>query len=286
MKLAAIDAQLGAYPLQWMCEKFEVSRAGYYAWRKRPPSVRSKQDIRLTVQLKAAYKISRETYGSPRLLAELRAGGLTVGRKRVIRLMKENGLYARRRRKYVHTTNSNHAYPIAENLLARDFSADAPNTKWVGDITYIPTNEGWVYLATLVDLFSRKIVGWAVGESMHTDLALAALRMALLRRRPAAGLIHHTDRGSQYASSEYRREIAKYGIRCSMSRRADCWDNAPGESIFSRLKDDLVYRTTFESKLQAMAAIEDYIENFYNPIRRHSTNGQISPNDYESSRQK
>jgi putative transposase len=255
MKFQAIDHQREEYAIRWMCRILEVSPAGFYAWKTRPISKRQKSDSILTVAVKAAHKASRGTYGSPRLRIELRDQGQSVGRNRLMRIMRQNALSGRRKRKYVHTTNSNHAYPVADNLLARDFSATVVNQKWVGDITYISTQEGWLYLAVLVDLFSRKIIGWATSESMHTNLPLEALRMALLHRRPPPGVIHHTDRGSQYASNEYRRILEQNGIVCSMSRRSDCWDNAPGESIFSRIKDDLIYRNAWESRAQATAAI-------------------------------
>jgi transposase InsO family protein len=199
--------------------------------------------------------------------------------------MRQTQITAKRKRKYVHTTDSNHAYPIAENLLARDFTATGSNMKWVGDLTYIPTHDGFLYLAVLMDLYSRKIVGWATSASMHAKLPLSALKMALLRRRPPPGLVHHTDRGSQYASKEYRQALQSNGILCSMSRKGDCWDNSPGESVFSRIKDDLVYRTTFESRAQAAAEIQEYIEQYYNPKRRHSSSEYLSPDDYEKSGQ-
>lgn len=286
MKFAAINAQLSEYTASWMCKKLKVSRAGFYSWKNRTNCAREIEDQKLAVKIRAYHQASRKTYGSVRILRDLRDEGIRVGRKRVMRLMRTDGLSGRRKTKYVHTTNSNHRFPIAQNVLERNFEVDEPNKVWVGDITYLRTDEGWVYLAVLLDLYSRKIVGWAVSNSMHTALPLDALKMALFRRRPLPGLIHHTDRGVQYASTEYRQELVGAGLVCSMSRRGDCWDNAAGESVFARIKDDLVYRTKWESKAQAMAETQEYIESFYNETRRHSANDFVSPNRYEAARQR
>ncbi|MFP2962870.1 IS3 family transposase, partial [Myxococcus sp. 1LA] len=224
---------------------------------------------------------SRGTYGSPRVHAELRAKGRRVSRKRVARLMGQQGLAARRTRRFVHTTDSRHTQPVASNVLARDFSADAPNRTWVTDITYVWTRQGWLYLAVVLDLFSRLVVGWAMGEFIDRHLVLGALDMALKRRRPPRGLLHHSDRGSQYSSEDYQRALASRGIECSMSRKGNCWDNAVAESFFSTLKMELVHDADFATRDQARAALFEYIEVFYNRQRRHSTLGYVSPVEYE-----
>ena len=217
MKFAAIERQLKAYPLQWMCRKLGVSRAGYYAWKKRPETKRCRDDRALAVEIKAFHRASRATYGSPRLLHDIRETGRRIGRNRIIRIMREHGLSGRRKRRYVHTTNSNHQFPIAENVLQRDFKAEAPNQKWVGDITYLRTHEGWLYLALLVDLYSRKIVGWAVSDSMHTDLPLRALRMAL--QHPPFALQRNLSLARQHASTLFKRPPRPHNRR--ILERAD-----------------------------------------------------------------
>jgi putative transposase len=285
MKFKAIDKQRKEYRVPWMCRILKVSTSGFYAWRKRPASKRVDDDVRLRIEIRAYHRKSRGTYGSPRILHDLRGAGLRVGRNRIIRLMRLDDLSGRRKRKYVHTTNSKHEFPVAPNVLDRNFKADKANMAWVGDITYISTGEGFSYLAVLLDLYSRKVVGWAIDSSMATALPLQALQMAYVTRNPGPGLIHHTDRGSQYASKLYRRFLQERGMTCSMSRRGECWDNAVGESFFGRLKDDLVYRTKWATHAEAARGIEEYIENFYNSVRRHSSAGDMSPNDYENSGQ-
>jgi transposase InsO family protein len=276
-----IQAQKAHFPVEFMCEQLEVSRSGFYAWAERPESARQQQDQQLAQQVEKAHRDSRGIYGSPRVHAELQAQGLKVSRKRVARLMGEQKLEARRRRRTVRTTDSNHSHPVAPNILERDFSPGQPNSTWATDITYVWTSEGWLYLAVVLDLFSRRVVGWSMSERIDTQLVLGALEMALEGRQPPKGLIHHSDRGSQYASAEYRQALASRGIQCSMSRKGNCWDNAVVESFFSSLKQELVYTTDFATRLQARSALFEYIEVFYNRRRRHSSLGYLSPLDYE-----
>jgi transposase InsO family protein len=264
-----------------MCRLLGVSKSGFYAWRGRPESARSRGDARLAVDIAAVHKRSRGRYGSPRVHAELQARGIGVGRKRVERLMREQGLCARPRRRFRKTTDSQHSNPIAPNLLERNFDASAPNQAWVTDVTYVSTHEGWLYLAVIVDLYARRVVGWAASEANDTTLALAALSMAVARRRPPPGLVHHSDRGSPYASAEYRRALAVEGIVASMSRKGDCWDNAVAESFFSTLKIELVHEQQYATPAAAVTSIGDYIQSFYNPERRHSHLGYLSPIEFE-----
>jgi transposase InsO family protein len=264
-----------------MCQVLEVSPSGYYAWRKRPQSATAKRRRRLTVIIKAIYEESRQNYGSPRVFKELQARGESCNVKTVARIMRENGIVAKRRRKFKVTTDSNHALPVAENLLDRQFTVTAPNRVWVSDITYLPTWEGWLYLATVQDLFSRKIVGWSMQPRMTRQLVIDALEMAVDRRRPERGLLCHSDRGSQYASDDYQAVLARHGIVCSMSRKGDCWDNAVMESFYSTLKTELIYHGVFRTRDEARRAVCEYIEMFYNRIRRHSTLGYLSPAEFE-----
>jgi putative transposase len=281
VKFEFIDAQKAHFPVEFMCEQLEVSRSGFYAWRERPESARQQQDKHLAQEVAQAHRDSRGTYGSPRVHAELRAQGRKVSRKRVARLMGEQKLSARRRRRSVRTTDSNHPHPVAPNVLERDFSPGQPNSTWATDITYVWTGEGWLYLAVVLDLFSRRVVGWAMSEHIDTPLVLGALEMALEGRQPPEGLIHHSDRGSQYASGEYQRALTSRGLQCSMSRKGNCWDNAVAESFFSSLKMELVYLVDFSTRHQARSAIFEYIEVFYNRRRRHSSLGYLSPLEYE-----
>jgi transposase InsO family protein len=265
-----------------------VSRSGFYAWLVRPISRRAAEDERLRTKIKAVHAQSRRTYGSPRVCAELRAGGEPVSRKRVARLMRRDGLQGRRPKRFRVTTDSNHELRVAPNVIARNFEADGPNQKWLGDITYLWTSQGWLYLAVILDAFSRKVVGWAIAEHLRTDLALAALRMAITRRLGKATsfrLVHHSDRGVQYASEIYQRALEQLGIDKSMSRRGNCWDNAVAESFFATLKVELLYRKSWPTKQEAREEIADYIERFYNPQRLHSTLGYLSPEDFEANRE-
>ncbi len=276
-----IRAEKAHYSVSELCKVLEVSRSGYYAWTRMEPSERARHSERLVCEIRVIHQRSEQRYGSPRVHAELRAHGHRVSKKRVARLMRHEGIRARPRRRFRVTTDSSHGLPVAPNLLDRDFTAGQPNRVWVGDITYIWTAQGWMYLAVLLDLYSRRVVGWALRPTLSRELALAALRMALRRRRPAPGLIHHTDRGCQYASQDYRAELAAHGISSSMSRAGDCWDNAPAESFFASLKKELVHGCAFATRTEAYDAIYAYIENFYNAERRHSAIGYVSPNEFE-----
>jgi len=276
-----IQAEKAHFPVELLCQQLGVSRSGFYAWSQRPESARQQADRALAAEVAQVHRDSRGSYGSPRVHAELRARGRRVSRKRVARLMGQQHLAARRRRRWVRTTDSRHALPVASNVLQRDFSPDKPNSTWATDITYVWTGEGWLYLAVVLDLFSRMVVGWSMSERIDTQLVLAALKMAWEGRQPPQGLIHHSDRGSQYASAEYRQALASRGIQCSMSRKGNCWDNAVVESFFSSLKMELVYLTDFVTRHQARSALFEYIEVFYNRRRRHSSLGYLSPMEYE-----
>jgi len=281
MKFAFISANEVAFPVVAMCRVLRVSPSGYYAWRKRPPSERAAEDRRLAAEVAEAHRRSRGIYGSPRVHRELRARGVRVGRKRVARLMRDRGLQGRKKRRFVCTTDSNHDEPVAPNVLARNFDVDAPNRAWVGDVTYIATTEGWLYLAVLLDLFSRRVVGWATSDTNDRWLALAALQQALRARRPAPGLVHHTDRGSPYASEEYRSVLADHEVVASMSATGDCFDNAVAESFFASLKTEWVDRHDYETHAEAVTSVADYIDVFYNPARRHSHLDYVSPIEFE-----
>jgi len=264
-----------------MCQVLQVSTSGFHAWRKRVRSSRAKEDQRLGTQIVAIHRRSRGTYGSPRIHEELKAHACAVGRKRVARLMRTQGITARLPRRYRRTTDSHHDRAVADNVLNRSFTVDRPDLAWVTDLTYIWTWEGWVYLAVVVDLFSRRIVGWSMAEHMRTELVLDALTMALGHRGPEGALVHHSDRGSQYASDAYRKALRDHGITCSMSRKGDCWDNAVVESFFGTLKTELIHRHSWPSRRQVQLAVAEYIELFYNRQRRHSFLGYRSPAEFE-----
>lgn len=281
MKFAFILSERANHGLVILCRVLAVSRSGFYSWKGRCASATAKANARLTVEIAAIHKRSRSTYGSPRVHAELVANGHVVGENRVCRLMSLEGLHARRTRRFKVTADSRYELPSAPNLLARNFEVDAPNVAWVTDITYVDTREGFLYLSVILDLFSRRVVGWATSDSLSTRVALDALAMALNGRRPPKGLIHHSDQGSQYASNEYLDALAKAGIERSMSRRGDCWDNAVAESFFSTIKTELIYREKYSSRAQATAAIYEYMSSFYNDQRRHSHNGYLSPVAFE-----
>jgi putative transposase len=276
-----VEAEKANYPIRLMCRCLAVSRSGYYAWRSRAASARAQQDARLKVEISAAHTASRKTYGSPRILRDLREEGHRVSRKRVARLMRELGLEGRRKRRFRATTDSKHRFPVAPNVLMRDFDVDAPNTAWVTDITYLATLEGWLYLAVILDLFSRRVVGYAMSERIDRGLVLEALRKALVSRPGAHDLVHHSDRGSQYASHDYREALDEAGIMCSMSRRGNCWDNAVAESFFGTLKTELLYELPLQTKSVTRGAVADYIETFYNVRRRHSSLDYQSPVEFE-----
>lgn len=282
MRFAFIATKKAHFPVALLCRTLEVSRSGFYAWQGRPQSARRLRDQSLGLEIAAIFAQSQQRYGSPRVHAQLQAAGQRTGRKRVARLMRAGGLRARERRRFRCTTDSRHGLAIRENLLARRFTVNAPNTSWATDITYLWTPEGWLYLAVMLDLFSRRVVGWSVNERLERGLALDALRMALQDRRPPHGLLHHSDRGSQYASHEYQALLAEHGIVSSMSRRANCWDNAVAESFFASLKMELVYRSRWRTKAEARSALFEYIEVFYNRRRRHSALGYRSPVEFET----
>lgn len=281
MKFGFIQAEKASFPVAVLCDVLGVSRSGFYAWRGRSPSARAKQDARLATEIAAVHSASRKTYGSPRVHAQLGRDGVHVGRKRVARLMRERGLTARRRRRFRKTTNSAHDLPVAPNVLQREFTSSETNEAWVGDITYVWTEEGWLYLAVLLDLCSRRVVGWATSSSLDRGVALAALEAALRGRNPGAGLVHHTDRGCQYASNEYRKRLADALVERSMSRKGDCWDNAVAESFFATIKGECLDHKRFTTRDAATSTIAEYIDVFYNHQRLHSTLGYMSPVEYE-----
>jgi transposase InsO family protein len=264
-----------------MCQVLEVSENGYYNWRKRGKSQRKRDDEQLTERIEDAYYQNRGHYGSPRIHIELRDLGIHCGRKRVARLMQEDGLSARKKKRKPRTTNSNHDFPIAPNLLEQDFAADAPDKKWMSDFTYLETREGWLFLAGVLDAYSRKIVGWSMSEHHDTELVHTALHMALLQRRPGAELIHHSDRGSEYASSRYQTLLREHNIQASMSKKGDCYDNAMIESFWATLKKECAGNGIFSSRDEAKTTIFEYIEIYYNRKRRHSSLGYLSPSHYE-----
>lgn len=281
MRFRFIEAERAFYPIYLLCRCLAVSRSGYYAWRRRPVSARAKQDARLKTEIAASHSASRRTYGSPRIVRDLREEGHRVSRKRVARLMRELGLEGRRKRRFRATTDSKHRFPVAPNVLMRDFDVDAPNTAWVTDITYLATLEGWLYLAVILDLFSRRVVGYAMSERIDRALVLEALREALVLRPKVRDLVHHSDRGSQYASHDYRDVLDQAGITCSMSRRGNCWDNAVAESFFGTLKMELLYELPLQTGSATRIAVIDYIEAFYNIRRRHSSLDYRSPVEFE-----
>lgn len=265
-----------------MCRVLGVSRSGLYASRRRPlKSSRQDADAELIEHIRRVHSASRETYGSPRIHADLRSSGIRVGHTRVERLMRENGIRAQVRRPFRRTTDSNHDHPIAPNLLDREFDPKRPNQVWATDITYIWTREGWLYLAVVMDLFSRRIVGWSMADHMRTDLVTNAMDMALGNRLPDSDLMHHSDRGCQYTSLAYRQLLARHSITVSMSRRAECYDNAVVESFFGTLKTELIYRSSWSSRTSVRSAIHEYIEVFYNRRRRHSRLGYVCPAEFE-----
>lgn len=284
MKFRFIEEHLsGRFPLEACCDVLEVSRSGYYAWGDRPRSARARRREELAAKVKAAYEANRKVYGSPRVCAALRAGGEGVCENTVAKVMREHGIRAKAKKKYVpRTTDSGHQQPVAENRLGREFDAPLPDSKWAADVTYVPTGEGWLYLAGVIDLCSRKVVGWSMADHMRTGLVADALRMAIARRRPGEGLLHHSDRGVQYACGEYRDLLRSQGIGCSMSRTGDCYDNAVVESFFKTLKAELVYHERYETREQARRSVFEYVEVFYNRRRLHSGLDYRSPEQFEA----
>lgn len=280
MRFRFIDSHAGQYPVSLMCRMLGVSRAGYYAWRRRPPSRRTLANARLSEQIEAAYRQSRQTYGYRRVHAAV-SRQTPCNHKRVARLMRQAGWQARRVRRYRTTTQARPGRPTAPNRLAQVFCAPAPNRTWLSDITYVPTAEGWLYLAVVLDLYSRQVVGWAMAPRLKDALTQDALQMALDRRTPPAGLVHHSDRGSQYTSQAYRALLAKHRLQASMSRTGNAYDNAPMESFFATLKAELVHHRRYRSRQEAMADIFEYMEVFYNRRRLHSALGYQTPVAYE-----
>jgi putative transposase len=264
-----------------MCRVLKVSRSGYYAWIRRPIATRERENIMLEKRIEEIYGKNKERYGSPRICDALRKEGHSCGRHRVARLMRKKGLAAHGKVKFKATTNSKHDHPVHPNLLARDFTASAPNQVWTGDITYITTAEGWLYLAVVIDLFSRRVVGWAFSNRIDAALVVQALQMAITSRKPKPGLIFHSDRGSQYASHLFQKVILRFSLIPSMSRKGDCWDNAPTESFFATLKKELIRNVIYFTRRLAMTEIFRYIEGYYNNARAHSTLDYDSPAQFE-----
>ena len=274
------------FPVQRMCQVLDVSESGYYAWKQRKPSRRALANEQLATRIRQAHETSHHIYGSRRIQAELVGQGEECGRKRVVRLMRLLGVCSRTPRRHTRTTDSQHAHPVAENILDRCFTAEAPNIKWVADITGVWTAEGWLYLAVVLDLFSRCVVGWAMGASRDAELVEHALLMALARRHPQAGLLHHSDRGSQYTSASYQALLTGEGIQVSMSRKGNCYDNAVMESFFGSLKGEWTDRRSYSTRREARHSLFEYMEVFYNRQRRHSSLGYLSPVRYEEQQQK
>jgi len=289
VRFAFVHDRKDEYPVAVLCQVLEVTRSGYYAWERRqsqPPGPREKRRQELLEKIKEAHEHSRGTYGSPRVFQELKAQGEAVCQNTVAKLMKQHEIRSVVHRRFrVRTTDSVHAHPVAPNLLDRDFSADVPDRKWAADITYVATAEGWLYLAAVIDLCNRKIVGWAMADHLRAELCTEALGMAISRRRPGEGLVHHSDRGVQYACGDYRELLEANGIECSMSGKGDCYDNAVMESFFKTLKAELVYQQPgqeYRTRDEAMRSIFEYVEVFYNRRRRHSSLGYLSPEQFEA----
>jgi putative transposase len=279
---AWIDERKTDWPVTTLCRVLAVSRAGYYAWRSRTPSATETRRETLTEQVTQIHAEVKARYGSPRMHAELVGRGHECCVNTVARVMREAGIAAKTERKFRRTTDSNHPHPVAENVLDREFEPGEPNASWVADVTYIPTREGWLYLAVVMDLFGRMVVGWSMAATMSSRLVVDALDMAVARRpEGSSDLVAHSDRGSQYASEHYRRRLEEERITCSMSRRGNCWDNAPMESFFASLKKELVHDEDYATRDEATASIFEYIEAFYNRVRRHSSLGYVAPVEFE-----
>lgn len=282
MKYAAIDSMRHSYPLGILCDVLSVSTSGYHEWKDRPASARKLANEKLVSEIRVLHAQSFGAYGSPRIHESLKQRGQRIGRERIRRLMRENRIIGRHRKKRCRTTDSNHKLPVAANLLQQNFVCESPNRIWLADISYIATDQGFLYLAAMKDLCTKKIVGWSMSATIDAPLSVAALQMAYTRQKPAAGLIVHSDRGSQYASELFRDQLGEYRMVQSMSRRGNCYDNAPMESFFSSLKGEYLEHQHFQSHAQARAAIFTYVETFYNPVRLHSSIGYRTPNQFES----
>lgn len=281
MKYQFIEGHKHEFAVAVMCGVLAVSESGFYAWRKRLTCRRKQEDAHLTQKIRQVFEEHHGRYGSPRIYRDVYEEGIKCSRKRVARLMREEALSARSKRRRVITTKRDEKHPVAPNLLNRDFHAEEPDKKWASDITYIPTKQGWLYVAVILDLYSRMVVGWSMSGNCDEKLVEHALEQALVRRHPKAGLLHHSDRGSQYTSQAYQAYLQRYGIQSSMSRKGNCWDNAAMESFFGTLKDECVQETFYSSHEEARSSIFTYIEAYYNRIRRHSTLGYMSPLQYE-----
>ena len=276
-----MDQHSSTHGVQKMCRIIGASRSGYYRWKIQPQSKRQKENEKILVEIKESHKNSRRAYGSPRIVEDLKEKGMKCGKNRVARLMKANGIAGKAKKKFKATTNSNHALPVAENLLNQNFEAVKPNTVWLSDITYIATLEGWLYLVVIIDLFSRQVVGWGMSDRLTSEFVVKALYQAIGRRHPGSGCIFHSDRGIQYASGDFRDELKAYGFTQSMSRKGNCYDNAVSESFFHTLKTEHVYDYRYETRAEARLSIFEYIEMFYNRQRRHSALGYRSPVSFE-----
>jgi putative transposase len=283
VRYACIEKHQHAFEVRLMCRALDVSRSGFYAWQTNGPSQHERQDARLRTLIRVAYRTSKRRYGSPRVHAELKAQGERCSQKRVARLMRQEGLRAGAKRRFRTTTKSDPTHPVAENLLDRQFTVARPNEVWVSDITYVPTREGWLYLAVVIDLFSRSVVGWAMERTLEASLATAALEMALGRRGAVAGLLHHSDRGVQYTCGAYQSLLEANRARCSMSRKGNCWDNAVAESFFATLEKELIEVSDWHTRAEARRAIFNFIEVWYNRQRRHSSLDYRTPAEYEHS---
>lgn len=281
MKFQYIADYRGSLTRSHLCRLMGVTERGLRAWKHRPPSQRQRRDMVLLAHIRDQHRLSLGSYGRPRMTEELNELGLQVGQRRVGRLMRQNGIQIVRTRKFKATTDSDHTFNIAPNLLQQDFTASGPNQKWAGDITYVWTREGWVYLSVIIDLFSRRVVGWAISNRLKQDLALRALNMAIAVRRPPAGCVHHTDRGSQYCAHDYQKLLRKNGFKISMSGKGNCYDNSAVESFFKSLKAELVWRRNWQTRRDVEIALFEYINGFYNPRRRHSALGWKSPVAFE-----
>lgn len=278
MKYAWIDQQRSNYPLPAMCVALGVSVSGYHAWQRGGVPARKRlTDAQMLALIQSIHRELKGAYGSPRMVRELRERGFPASKARVERLMRQHGIRARHKRRYKATTDSKHGLPVAPNILDRNFTPTAPNQVWTSDLTYVWTDEGWLYLAVVIDLFNREVVGWSISARMTAEIVIDALTMAWFRKKPGPGLIHHSDRGSQYASAAFRARLTEYAMICSMSRKGNCWDNAPTESFFNSLKNERVHGTRYRTRADAQADLFDYIEPFYNRRRKHSTLGYSSP---------
>jgi putative transposase len=282
MKYAFIDEHRSGFRVKKMCHVLDISRSRYYAWRRRSKGLQQQQNDPLLEKIKEAYKMSRRTYGSPCITKELRENGVRCGKNRIARLTRLHGIYAKTKRRFRVTTHSNHHLPVAANLLKGQFQTDQPNKVWLSDITYIGTQEGWLYLSAILDLYNRQVIGWSMDERLTQDLVLQALQQALGRRKPCSGVVFHSDRGSQYAGHAFRRVLEQHRFSQSMSATGNCYDNAVMESFFHTLKTEVVYFERYRTRAEARQSIFEYIEVFYNRIRRHSALGYLSPLEFEN----